>query len=428
MGLDDALGDRQAEPGAGDRRWCRARAVRRCARPRAGGMPPPWSRTSISTWSPARAAADEDLHARSDRPWVMAFSSRFTITCSRRSWSAHTGSRSVDRTPGRTSSPPWTQSAAASTTRRRSHQSGLQPQAARLDGGRVEQVADEALHAGRLGGDRAEEPLGRLGVPGQVRLAQGRRVAAGWRSAACAARGSATTAARAGWRVRAPQRGRLPLGGLERLGLHGQGERPAGVVEQLEGVGCRRRSRGGGPRGRPGPRGMRSRHGRRGRRPPAGRGRRRRRSGQQLGGRPPQPGRGLRRRRCRSSSLATWNVRCPRRARPGRRRRRRRARRSGDSSGGGQPALDPVGPGERLEHGPHRLEDPVPARHLGQQPLALDRAARRSRRRGGPAPAARHRGGRPRRRSRSPCRARPRAPTTAAAHSLRMPDRAAASR
>ena len=151
--LEDAPGQRGGDAAA----VVAAPRSRRCRRPLLGGS------------SPRRRP--------SDAPWVTAFSSRLTSTCSRRSWSAQTGSRSVvDRGRG-SSLRRATQRTAASTTSRRSHQSALQPQAARLDRGRVEQVADEALQAGRLGGDRAQEPLGRLDVPRQVGLAQGRRVA-----------------------------------------------------------------------------------------------------------------------------------------------------------------------------------------------------------------------------------------------------------
>ena len=67
---------------------------------------------------------------------------------------------------------------AASSTSGMSHQSLLQPHDARLDGGEVEQVVDQAAEARRLGGDPVEEPVLRVGVPGHVRLQEAGGVAA----------------------------------------------------------------------------------------------------------------------------------------------------------------------------------------------------------------------------------------------------------
>ena len=261
-------------------------------------------------------------------------------------------------------------------------------------------------------------------VPGQVGLEQGRGVAldGGERRAELVAERRQQLALDG---LGAAQGGRLPPGVLERLALHGQGERAGGVVEQLERVArSGRRRRGGGRRARPGPRGG-------GGRPRPGRTRRsapRRRRGPR-GWRGPRPGTAARRppaRRRRPSCSTSWLQLAvlldqhPHRGRAQRPAQRQQTTRPGRRRPGRARPASPASPAATRGRGCGGRPRTAAARARWRPP--------RSPGRGAPAPAAPARAGRRRWRSPTRCPARRGCPTIGAAHSLRMPDAAAARR
>ena len=88
-------GDRQPEPGAGDVAGAADVGLGRSRSATAGVMPRAVVADLDLDGARATGARTVTSTPSSERPWVTAFSRRFTITCSSRSWSAHTGSSVV---------------------------------------------------------------------------------------------------------------------------------------------------------------------------------------------------------------------------------------------------------------------------------------------------------------------------------------------
>jgi len=135
------------------------------------GMPLPSSLTRMLTLS-VPAPATSTLTSTPGELWRKALSRRLTKTCSKRSWSAHSGPISG----GQTQSRPQPLGVQAGNGGR-DHQRKIAPvllqaQQTGLDGGEIQQVAHEAAEARRLPFDPVQEPHLRLVVPSHVRCQQ----------------------------------------------------------------------------------------------------------------------------------------------------------------------------------------------------------------------------------------------------------------
>ena len=244
----------------------------------------------------------------------------------------------------------------------------VQPQDPRLDGGEVEQVADEPAQPRRLGGDPAQEPVLRGGVPRHVGLQQAGRVTAdgGERGAQFVAQPGQEAPLEL---LRPAQRGRLLVGQGRRLPLQGQPQRVGGVLHQ------RHRVRG----GQAGPAGHQDRR-------PARRRERHRQALAAIGAPRPavvlgareRPGRGVGHRRGRLARPVASGMRPAARCAAGGLAQQRHLIGLQAAPQRPQRHLEPLGhrdgAGQRLQHLPDRLQHPVARGDLFEQPVPLHRA------------------------------------------------------